>query len=75
MHRQEHDGLRGPGGRDHRHPAHHPVQRKEGRQLLHTAQGGVFTFYALDGDLSQSSYVCGRKSLPCSFSLYTIYTI
>ena len=39
LHRQEHDGVRGSGGGDHRHPPHHAVQRQEGRQLLHPAQG------------------------------------
>jgi len=38
VHRQEHDGVCGAGGRDHCHPAHHSVQRQEGRQFLHTAQ-------------------------------------
>ena len=41
VHGQEHHGLRRLGGRDHRHPPHHPVQRQEGRQLLHPTQGIV----------------------------------
>ena len=39
VHGQEHDGVRSPGGGDHRHPPHHTVQRKEGGQLLYSAQG------------------------------------
>ena len=39
VHGQEHDGVCCAGGRDHSHPAHHPVQRQEGRQLLYSSQG------------------------------------
>lgn len=45
VHRQEHDGVCGAGGRDHCHPAHHSVQRQEGRQFLHTAQGEKIGHY------------------------------
>ena len=39
LHGQEHDGLRRPRGRDHRHPSHHAVQCQERGQLLHPTQG------------------------------------
>ncbi len=45
VHGQEHDGVRGAGGRDHRHPPHNTVQCKEGRQLLYSAQGEFFIFF------------------------------
>ena len=47
LHGQEHDGVRGARGGDHRHPPHHSVQCKEGGQLLYSTQGQYTDHYYL----------------------------